>query len=148
MKCYYCEHTQSSVVDKREVKSTGEIRRRRECLKCHRRYTTYERVCAVELTVLKRDGRREPFNADKLRAGIEKALEKRPAVLELDNIVGKIESKIKAKSYKEVESKVIGRLVLSELKKTDKVAYLRFASVYRHFEGLMDFTKELEHLKV
>lgn len=148
MKCFYCGSTQSSVVDKREVKSTGEIRRRRECLKCHKRYTTYERVCALELMVLKRDGHREVFDSTKLRSGIERALEKRPSFLNIEGIVTKIEGKIRGKGLKEMESKTIGKMVLAELKKIDKVAYLRFASVYRKFENPDDFTKELEHLKV
>lgn len=146
MYCPYCRSTQSSVIDKRSVKGTGEIRRRRECLKCKRRYTTYERASAVELLVIKRDGRRQPFDIDKLRGGLERCLEKRPGLANLDAIVIKLERKIRSKDRAEVESKVIGREVLGELKKLDPVAYLRFVSVYRQFKQASDFTKELESL--
>ena len=146
MYCPYCKSNQSSVIDKRGVLGTGEIRRRRECLKCKRRYTTYERASAVELTVIKRDGKRQAFNILKLRAGLEKCLEKRPAFENLDVIVASIERKIRSKDRIEIESKVIGREVLAELKKIDPVAYLRFVSVYRQFKAPSDFSKELEML--
>lgn len=146
MYCPYCKSPQSSVIDKRSVKGTGEIRRRRECIKCKRRYTTYERASAVELLVIKRDGRRQPFDIAKLRAGLERCLEKRPAIENLDTVVLKIERKIRSKDMVEVESKVIGREVLGELKKLDQIAYLRFVSVYREFKQASDFTKELESL--
>ena len=143
MYCPYCKSNQSSVIDKRGVLGTGEIRRRRECLKCKRRYTTYERASAVELTVIKRDGKRQAFDILKLRAGLEKCLEKRPAFENLDVIVASIERKIRSKDRIEIESKVIGREVLAELKKIDPVAYLRFVSVYRQFKAPSDFSKEL-----
>jgi transcriptional repressor NrdR len=146
MHCPFCQSDLSQVVDKRSVKGSGEIRRRRECLKCHRRYTTYERVSPVEYFVIKRDGRRELFDSAKLRSGLERALEKRPSVSEIDKIVGKIEKRVKSKDKKEIETKVIGREVLSELKKLDKVAYIRFVSVYRQFEDPGDFSKELKNL--
>lgn len=146
MYCPYCRSSQSSVIDKRSVKGTGEIRRRRECLKCKRRYTTYERASEVELLVIKRDGRRQPFDIAKLRAGLERCLEKRPAIENLEAIVTKIERKIRSKEMVEVESKVIGREVLVELKKLDQIAYLRYVSVYREFKQASDFTKELESL--
>lgn len=146
MYCPFCESNQSSVIDKRAVKGSGEIRRRRECLKCKKRYTTYERVSALELIVLKRNGKREVFDRNKLRTGIARALEKRPIFEDLEKIVSKIESKIRSKNLKEVESKQLGREVLLELKKLDKVAYVRFASVYRQFKEPGDFTKELESL--
>lgn len=146
MYCPYCRSSQSSVLDKRSVKGTGEIRRRRECLKCKRRFTTYERASAVELIVIKRDGRKQPFDINKLKSGLEKCLEKRPAFQNLDAIVNKLERKIRSKDRAEIESKVIGREILSELKKTDPVAYLRFVSVYRQFKEAGDFTKELESL--
>ena len=146
MYCPFCSSDQSSVIDKRAVKGTGEIRRRRECLKCHKRFTTYERVTALEFYVIKRNGQRQIFDRDKLRSGIARALEKRPAFEEIDRVVTKIESRIRAKGLKEVESKAIGREVLTELKKLDKVAYLRFASVYRQFKDPGDFTKELKTL--
>jgi transcriptional repressor NrdR len=148
MKCLYCGSTQSSVIDKRTVASTGEIRRRRECLKCHRRFTTYERVCAIELMVIKRDGRKEAYDVSKLKRGIERALEKRPVENQLDAVVARIEQKFFSKGVKEVDSKLLGQAVLAELKRLDDVAYLRFVSVYRHFTNAQDFTKELKHLKV
>ena len=120
MKCPFCYSELSNVIDKRAVKSSGEIRRRRECLKCRRRYTTYERVSAVELAVIKKDGRREPFDILKLKGGLIRALEKRPAFLEIDSIVSKIEAKLKAKGNFEIESRIIGQVSLSELKKIDK----------------------------
>ena len=146
MKCWYCGSILSKVIDKREVLSTGEIRRRRECLKCHKRFTTYERVAGVELIVVKRNGRKEDFSREKLRSGIEKALEKRPGIEGIDGLVGKIEAKLREKQDKAIATKLIGQLVLGELKKLDQVAYLRFASVYRGFTSMSDFSKELELL--
>lgn len=146
MNCPYCKNNQSSVIDKRDVYGTGEIRRRRECLKCKKRYTTYERALVVEIKVLKRDGKREAFDLNKIRLGLTKALEKRPAFENLEAIVAKIERKIRSKDRSEIESKVIGREVLAELKKVDPVAYLRFVSVYRQFKAPSDFSKELEML--
>lgn len=146
MYCPYCKSNQSSVIDKRGVLGTGEIRRRRECLKCKKRYTTYERAITLELAVIKRDGSREDFDLNKIRSGLTRALEKRPAFENLEDIVSKIERKIRSKDRIEVESKVIGREVLAELKKVDPVAYLRFVSVYRQFKVPGDFTKELESL--
>lgn len=148
MYCYFCGSDQSSVIDKRAVKSSGEIRRRRECLKCHRRFTTYERIFTIELFVIKKDGRREIFSIDKLRSGVAKALEKRPAATEVEAIVKRVESKLRDKGKKDIETHFIGQTVLGELKKLDKVAYLRFASVYRDFSDPGDFRKELESLKI
>ena len=146
MYCPYCQSDLSQVIDKRAVKGTGEIRRRRECLKCHKRYTTYERVLPVEYLVIKRDGRKQPFDINKLRAGISRALEKRPALIDLERILAKVEKKVKSKESKEIESKIIGKEVCAELKRVDKVAYLRFVSVYRQFKEPGDFTKELAAL--
>lgn len=146
MKCPFCSSELSNVLDKRAVKSTSEIRRRRECLKCRKRYTTYERVSIIALFVIKRDGHKEPFDKDKLKSGLIKSLEKRPSFDKVDEIVGRIERRFKSKDKLEIDSKNIGQAVLSELRKVDKVAYLRFASVYRKFEDLGDFTKELKHL--
>ncbi|MBI2021865.1 transcriptional repressor NrdR [Candidatus Daviesbacteria bacterium] len=148
MRCFFCGSDQSIVIDKRSVVSTGEIRRRRECLKCRKRFTTYERVSSFELFVLKRNGRKEPFDRNKLRAGLARALEKRPALEELDSLVDKVLNRLRIKEKKEILSSLIGKTALSELKKIDPVAYLRFASVYRQFSKLGDFTKELENLKI
>src|SRR5438105_7686523 len=113
MYCYFCGSDQSSVIDKRAVKSSGEIRRRRECLKCHRRYTTYERIFNVELYVVKKDGRREIFEIGKLRNGILRALEKRPAIDQVEEMVKRVETKLRDKAKKEVESRFIGQTVVA-----------------------------------
>ena len=125
----------------------GEIRRRRQCLKCAGRFTTYEKLASLELLVLKKNGKKELFNREKLRLGMVKALEKRPALDRSDDLVSKIERKFRRKGKKEVTSKAIGQMVLTELKKLDMVAYLRFASVYREFDNAEDFTKELSSLE-
>lgn len=144
MKCPFCSSEQSNVIDKRAVKTSGEIRRRRVCLKCNLRFTTYERVSEIELFVVKRDGRRELFDPVKIRLGLQKALEKRPGEEFVNEMVDKIVTRLRTKAQKDIQSKVIGQAVLSELKKQDKVAYLRFASVYRQFSGVDDFAKELK----
>src|SRR4051812_7740943 len=119
MRCFFCGNDQSSVLDKRAVKGSGEIRRRRECLKCHNRYTTYERIGNFELYVLKRSGRRELFDREKLKLGIEKALEKRPALEDVEIILDKIVNRLRVKGKKEIESRMLGQIALSELKDID-----------------------------
>lgn len=146
MTCPFCDSTLHRVVDKRSVVSVGEIRRRRQCLKCLRRFTTYERQALSELQVIKKDGHREAFDREKLRLGIIKALEKRPLADRMDYLAEKIEKKIRRTYRGEVSSKRIGQVVLLELKKLDTVAYLRFASVYRSFENPEDFSKEISSL--
>lgn len=146
MKCPFCSNLSNRVVDKRSVLSTGEIRRRRECLHCHGRFTTYERLSNLQFLVIKKDGHKEPFNREKLKNGILKALEKRPALSKSDELVSKIERKIWKKGISEVTSQYIGEVVLFELKKIDSVAYLRFASVYRQFQNPDDFAKELKNM--
>lgn len=146
MKCPFCKSSLSKVVDKRTVVGRGEIRRRRECLKCTKRYTTYEALAQLEIVVIKKDGRREVFDEEKLHLGLLKALEKRPGIDQVQNIVNRLESRIRSKGMKEIDSQTLGRWVLSELKRLDPVAYLRFASVYRTFSDPKDFTKELEAL--
>lgn len=147
MSCPYCNSNLNKVVDKRSVFGSGEIRRRRECLKCKKRFTTYERLSKVDLIVIKRDGRREVFDKLKLRNGIARALEKRPGIEAVDNIADRIENKLRIQKDKEMPSKTIGKMVLNELKRIDKVAYLRFASVYRQFKDPEDFAKELTSLE-
>lgn len=144
MKCPYCGSILSKVVDKRSVTGSGQIRRRRECLKCGKRFTTYETLAALEILVIKKDGKKEVFIEDKLRSGLLKALEKRPGIEKVTKIVEGIESKIRSKGLKEISSLMLGKWVLVELKKLDAVAYLRFASVYRTFSDPKDFKKELE----
>lgn len=144
MKCPFCGSELSKVVDKRGVSGRGEIRRRRECLKCERRFTTYESLAALELYVLKKDGRREPFMEDKIRSGLMKALEKRPGIDKVPKIVDRIDAKIRTRGLREIPSQTLGRWVLSELKRLDPIAYLRFASVYRSFGDPRDFKREIE----
>lgn len=146
MKCPFCGSQLSKVVDKRSVDSRGEIRRRRECLKCASRYTTYETVAALEIMVIKKDGRREPFIQEKLQSGLMRALEKRPDIDKVSRIVDRIESRIRTRKLKEISSQTLGKWVLSELKRLDSIAYLRFASVYRTFSDPKDFAKELKTL--
>lgn len=124
----------------------GEIRRRRECLKCNKRFTTYETVAAVEILVIKKNGKKELYNREKLERGLLRALEKRPGIDRISDIADRIESRIRAKRLQEVPSQKLGQWMLSELKKLDPVAYLRFASVYRTFSDPKDFEKELETL--
>jgi len=140
MKCIFCGED-TKVTDKRD--SESETRRRRECLKCKKRFTTYERVEEPNLIVIKKDKSREPFSREKLRAGIMRACEKRPVETEqVDKIINEIERKIRNKiKGKEVTSREIGELVIKELKKLDKVAYIRFASVYHDFQDVKDFRK-------
>lgn len=135
------------MVDKRSVLSRGEIRRRRECLKCDRRFTTYETLAQVEVLVIKKDGRKQPFIREKLERGLIKALEKRPGIDKVGEVLDRIEGRIRVKRLEEIPSQTLGKWVLLELKKLDSVAYLRFASVYRTFSDPKDFRKELETLK-
>jgi len=144
MLCPYCGYEESKVTDKRDVEK--ETRRRRECLKCKKRFTTYERIEPLEIFVVKKDGRRELFSREKLKTGIVKACEKRPVEIEkIEKVVNEIEEKLKQHG-KEVESRIIGELVVNALKKLDKVAYIRFASVYRDFQDLQDFKKEIKEI--
>lgn len=146
MKCPFCQSALSKVIDKRTVDSRGEIRRRRECLKCGKRFTTYEKRAEIELLVVKKDARREPYSREKLQAGLVKALEKRPGLTEVSAILDRIEGRIRSKKLQEVSSRQLGKWILSELKRLDSIAYLRFASVYRTFSDPTDFRKELETL--
>lgn len=146
MKCPFCQSILSKVVDKRAVEKRGEIRRRRECLKCGNRFTTYETLAELEIVVLKKDGRREPFSEEKLSGGLLRALEKRPDIDRISSIVDRIEARIRTRGWKEIPSQTLGKWVLAELKKLDPVAYLRFASVYRAFGDPKDFAKELKTL--
>ena len=147
MKCPFCFHSDTKVVDKRETENIDVTRRRRECLKCKKRFTTYERVEDLGLVIVKKDGRRENFDIEKLKRGILKACEKRPISYEqVDEIINKVESELRKLKSKEVPSSVIGEKVVSKLKKLDKIAYIRFASVYRSFTDVTDFEKELKDL--
>ena len=145
MLCPYCSNDETKVTDKRDSKN--ETRRRRECLKCGKRFTTYERVEPAEIFVVKKDGRRELFSREKLKNGIMKACEKRHVSLEqIGLIVGQIEEKLKQHGP-EIKSKIIGEMVIKALKKVDKIAYIRFASVYRNFQDVNDFKREIKEVK-
>ena len=145
MICPYCQNTETKVVDKRDI-SAGMTRRRRECLGCERRFSTRETLEEVNLRVIKKDGRREDFDREKIKRGIIRACQKRPVSLEkIDKMIINIEDKMR-KIGKEVKTEVIGELVSRELKKVDKVAYIRFASIYRDFTDLDDFRNEIKEL--
>jgi len=145
--CPFCTHQETKVVDKREGSDGKTTRRRRECLKCARRFTTFERVQTLDLLVIKKDGKREVFDRVKLRGGIIKACEKRPiSAQEVEKILDQVEADLRKKNANEVSSKKIGELVIRRLKKLDEIAYIRFASVYRQFADLSDFEKELAKL--
>lgn len=144
MLCPYCFNEDSKVIDKRNAE--GIIRRRRECLKCTKRFNTKESVEKAELRVVKKDGRREDFDREKIRKGILRACEKRPVSDEvIEKMVGKIEERVR-RNVDDVKTNFIGELVAKELKKADKVAYIRFASVYKDFADLDDFKKEIRGL--
>ncbi len=147
MRCPYCHTRDSRVIDSRELSGGDSIRRRRECVGCSRRFTTYERVETVALMVVKRDGRREEFNPDKLRQKLRVALTKRPVgEREIDALLQRVEAHLMAMGMAEVLSTAIGEAVLRELKNLDQVAYIRFASVYRRFGDLDDLRREVEGL--
>lgn len=147
MRCPYCHTRDSRVIDSRELSGGDSIRRRRECVGCSRRFTTYERVETVALVVVKRDGRREEFNPDKLRQKLRVALTKRPVgEREIDALLQRVEAHLMAMGTAEVPSTAIGEAVLRELKNLDQVAYIRFASVYRRFGDLDDLRREVEGL--
>ena len=145
MKCPYCANIEDKVIDSRMSGEGLSIRRRRECLKCAKRFTTYEYVEKAPLMVVKRDGTRKKFDREKIKTGIMKACEKRPVSMDkIDELVDIVERKIQKKADKEVKSTDIGNMVMEELYNLDEVAYVRFASVYRRFKDISHFRKELE----
>ena len=147
MKCPYCAHLGDKVVDSRESKEGEVIRRRRECLECGKRFTSYERIDEIPYMVVKKDGSRERFERQKLIAGLLKACEKRPvSVAALEGIADRVEATLQDTPEKEIATADIGAYVMQELKKLDKVAYVRFASVYRHFRDIGEFMTELKDL--
>jgi transcriptional repressor NrdR len=146
MRCPHCGVAEDKVIESRTLAKGEAIRRRRECVSCGYRFTSYERLEDKQFMVVKRDGRRDPFDRDKLERGIERALEKRPVSrMRIESLVNEIEdaSAIISKGLREIDSSVIGDLVLERLEAIDKVAYIRFASVYRHFENLDEFIREI-----
>ncbi|MFA5355822.1 MAG: transcriptional regulator NrdR [Candidatus Omnitrophota bacterium] len=147
MKCPYCGYKEDKVVDSRGTAEESAIRRRRECLKCGKRFTTYEYIEEVSLLVIKKDNRREPFDRKKILAGVIRACEKRPISMEkMEDIVVQIERAIQKKSDREVQASRIGELVMEKLKSLDDVAYVRFASVYRQFKDVGQFMVELKDI--
>ncbi|MDD5195201.1 MAG: transcriptional regulator NrdR [Candidatus Omnitrophica bacterium] len=144
MKCPFCSHNEDKVIDSRETGEGAAIRRRRECLNCAKRFTTYEYVEKTPLMVIKKDGRREPFGRQKILSGLVKACEKRPVSMEvLEKLVVEVETELQKKFEQEVESRYVGELVMEKLSKVDDVAYVRFASVYRQFKDINQFMREL-----
>jgi len=145
VKCPFCSNTETKVLDSRE--SEDDTRRRRECLSCEKRFTTYERVDELPIYIIKKDGRREVFSLEKIKKGLIRACEKRPVSHEqIELISEKITNKFKSFNSTEIKSTNIGEEVMRQLKKVDKVAYIRFASVYREFEDVQDFKKEIQTL--
>ncbi len=147
MKCMFCGCMNSRVIDSRPNEDGSAIRRRRECEGCGRRFTTYERIDLVPMMVVKKDGRREPFDPDKLRSGVVKACEKRPIPMQkLDELVADIQTRVESDYDREVTSAQLGDMVMDRLKEIDEVAYVRFAAVYRHFKDIQTFMEELSKL--
>jgi transcriptional repressor NrdR len=147
MKCPYCGHLKDRVVDSRESRDGDSIRRRRQCLNCARRFTSYERIDEIPYMVIKKNSGREKFDRSKILNGLLKACEKRPVSLnQLERIVDRIEQRVQESPERELESAAIGRMLLSELRKLDKVAYLRFASVYLRFDDVAEFAREINEL--
>jgi transcriptional repressor NrdR len=147
VKCPYCAHLGDKVVDSRESKEGEVIRRRRECLECGRRFTSYERIEEIPYMVIKKDGTRERFERQKLVAGLLKACEKRPvSVASIEDVADRVEIMLQERPEKEISTAEVGAFVMHELKRLDKVAYVRFASVYRHFRDIGEFMSELKDL--
>ena len=147
MKCPYCSYRENKVTDTRMIDNGEKIRRRRECIKCGRRFTTHETVEIVPILVIKRDKSREPFNRNKLLSGLLRACEKRPVPLEtIEGIADSIENKLQSSVAHEVKASVIGEMAMAALKQVDEVSYVRFASVYRQFKDINTFIEELNNL--
>jgi len=147
MKCPFCGHLHDKVVDSRESKEGEAIRRRRQCLGCQRRFTSYERIDEIPYMVVKKDGRRERFDRQKVLAGLLKACEKRPvSMVQLESIADKAETMVQESNEREAGTRTIGEMIMKELKNLDKVAYVRFASVYLDFKDVPEFMAELKEL--
>lgn len=147
MHCPFCGAHDTKVIDSRLVAEGDQVRRRRECLACQERFTTFETAELVLPRIIKGDGRRQPFDEEKLRAGMQRALEKRPVSVEqIEAAIGHIKHRLRATGEREVPAMVVGEMVMNELKQLDEVAYIRFASVYRRFQDLNQFREEIERL--
>ena len=148
MRCPYCNFGETKVIETREAEDSDVTRRRRECLKCKKRFTTYERTETLDLRVVKKNGDIETFDRNKILKGLTKACEKRPIKIEkIEKTVEEIESELRKQETTEIPSKVIGELVMEKLNQLDHVAYIRFASVYREFKDIKEFEKELKNIK-
>lgn len=148
MRCPFCNAEDSKVVDTRELSDGMQVRRRRECIVCHARFTTFEQAELLMPTIIKSDGVHQPFNEEKIRAGMLRALEKRSVGTEdVENAINRIKIKLRTSGEREVKASAIGKLVMDELEKLDPVAYIRFASVYLSFKNLKDFSKEIAKLE-
>jgi transcriptional repressor NrdR len=148
MKCPYCSHQEDKVVDSRPTEDGATVRRRRECLNCQKRFTTYEKVEIVPLMVIKKNDGREPFDRDKLLRGIIRACEKRPVSMDvMHGVIDGIENQLSNSLEREVSSKSIGELLMQRLKLLDEVAYVRFASVYREFDDVETFLEEIQRIR-
>ncbi len=147
MRCPFCGHLEDKVVDSREAKDGDSIRRRRECLECSRRFTSYERIDEIPYMVVKKDGKREPFDRNKILAGLLRACEKRPiSAPQLESIVDLVEKFVQDSPDRECPTSELGKIIMKRLKELDKVAYVRFASVYLEFEDVSEFMNELKYL--
>ena len=147
MNCPFCGHLEDKVVDSREAKDGNSIRRRRECLECSRRFTSYERIDEIPYMVVKKDGKREPFDRNKILAGLLRACEKRPiSATQLESIVDSVEKSVQDSPDRESPTSDLGKVIMKRLKELDKVAYVRFASVYLEFEDVSEFMNELKYL--
>lgn len=148
MRCPFCLHLDSKVLDSRQTEEGASIRRRRECMSCQKRFTTYERLDEMPFLVIKKDGRREPFSREKILSGMMRACEKRPISIEtIENTVHEIEREVRSGLEREIHSDSIGELVMDKLRELDDVAYVRFASVYRQFKDIDRFIEELQQLR-
>lgn len=147
MKCRYCSSTESKVVDSRPTEDGTSIRRRRECINCGKRFTTYEKIEEIPIMVIKKDGTREPFDSEKILSGVRKACEKRPvSTADMERLVDNVVREVFNSLEQEVRSEAIGEMVMNRLKDLDEVAYVRFASVYRQFKDINTFMNELKIL--
>ncbi len=148
MKCPYCSNTETNVIDSREADDQTSIRRRRQCSVCDKRFTTYERVEGLDMKVIKKDGTKEDFSREKLKRGVVKATWKRPVSMsDIDELIDEVERKLRQKQGTEVKSWEIGNLIINKLRKIDKLSYLLFASVYRDFDSIEDFSSEIQRLE-
>ena len=148
MHCPFCSAPDTRVIDSRLANDGDQVRRRRECVSCNERFTTYEIAELVMPRIVKQNGDREPFNEDKLRAGFERATQKRPVSVEdIEGVINQIKSALRATGEREIKSRVLGEHVMEQLKQLDQVAYVRFASVYRSFQDLAEFRDEIERLE-